>query len=156
MKNSNRFQDAVRLANILPNEYQLVIVGKKQNITIPSNIIHIPFVEGTHELSKLYTHALAFVGFSIEDTFGKVFAEAMLCGTPCVVFDSTACPEVIGDTGYTVPPHDVQMMLQKVEEINKKGKRYYSTHCIERVKLNYNYEANVSQYIDIYQRLCNK
>ena len=156
MRNSNRFQDAVRLANILPDEYQLVIVGKIQDITIPSNIIHIPYVEGTRELSKLYTHALAFVGFSVEDTFGKVFAEAMLCGTPCVVFDSTACPEVIGDTGYAVPPHDVQMMLQKVEEINRNGKNYYSSHCIERVRLNYNYETNVSQYVDIYLQLCNK
>lgn len=155
-KHTTRFEDASRLANILPKEYQLVIIGKCDVVDFPSNIKHIPFVKGTYELSKLYSAALAFVGFSIEDTFGKVFAEAMLCGTPCVVFDSTACPEVIGQCGYAVTPHDVRAMLNKVEEINRLGKAHFSKECIARVKNLFCYDKNVGEYLKIYEQIITK
>lgn len=152
-KLTTRFEDAKRLADILTDDYQLVIVGKKEGIKIPDNIIHIPYVNGTEELSKLYTEALAFVGFSIEDTFGKVFAEAMLCGTPCVVFDSTACPEVVGDCGYAVAPHDVRSMFDRIKEIDNEGKELYSQKCIQRVKENFGYEKNIGKYLEVYKEI---
>ena len=119
------------------------------------NMKHIDFVAGTKELSKLYSTAIAFAGFSVEDTFGKVFAEAMLCGTPCVVFNSTACPEVVGDTGYAVAPHDVAAMLEKINEIDSNGRDYYSQRCKDLVLSRYSYEDNVGKYIDIYERVYN-
>lgn len=155
--NTTRFQDAVRLTELLPQEYQLVIIGKKvTQKPIPHNMVHIDFVSGTEELSKLYSAAHAFVGFSIEDTFGKVFAEAMLCGTPVIVFNSTACPEVVGDVGYAVNPHDVEAMLEKVLEIDKNGRRFYSERGKELVRSQYGYEINVAKYIEIYKRILTK
>ena len=155
--NTTRFQDAVRLAELLPQEYQLVIIGKKvTQKPIPHNMVHIDFVSGTEELSKLYSAAHAFVGFSIEDTFGKVFAEAMLCGTPVIVFNSTACPEVVGDVGYAVQPHDVEAMLEKVLEIDKNGKHFYSERGKELVMSQYGYEMNVAKYIEIYKKILKK
>lgn len=154
--NTTRFTDALRLAEILPAEYQLVIIGKKvtQKELLP-NMKHIDFVAGTKELSKLYSAAIAFTGFSVEDTFGKVFAEAMLCGTPCVVFNSTACPEVVGDAGYAVEPHNVKQMFEKVNEIVRNGKVFYSQRCKDLVTSRYGYEKNVNKYIDIYERIYN-
>lgn len=151
---NTRYTDALRLAEILPSEYQLVLVGKKesQKELLP-NMKHIDFVAGTHELSKLYSVAIAFTGFSVEDTFGKVFAEAMLCGTPCVVFNSTACPEVVGDTGYAVEPHNVEQMLEKLNEIVKNGKNFYSQRCKDLVTSRYCYEENVNKYIHIYEQI---
>ena len=155
--NTTRFQDAVRLAELLPQEYQLVIIGKKvTQKPIPHNMVHIDFVSGTEELSKLYSAAHAFVGFSIEDTFGKVFAEAMLCGTPVIVFNSTACPEVVGDVGYAVNPHDVEAILEKVLEIDKNGRHFYSERGKELVRSQYGYEINVAKYIEIYKRILTK
>ena len=107
------------------------------------------------EITKLYSAALAFVGFSVQDTFGKVFAEAMLCGTPAIVFNATACPEVVGDTGYAVPPHDVNAMLEKIKEIDENGREYYSQGCKDRVLSNYDCEQNVMKYINIYESIIN-
>ena len=151
---TTRYDDAFRLAELLPSDYHLIIIGAKVTPKpLHPNMTHINFVEGTQELSKLYSAAIAFVGFSIEDTFGKVFAEAMLCGTPCIVFDSTACPEVVGDTGYVVAPHDVKAMLEKAREVAANGRAFYSERCKERVNKNYNYRENVGQYIDIYESI---
>lgn len=155
--NTTRYDDAIRLAKELPEDYQIVLIGKKiTDKPLLDNMVHIDFVKGVEELSKLYSSATAFVGFSVEDTFGKVFAEAMLCGTPCVVFNSTACPEVVGDTGYVVEPHDVNAMVQKVLEIDKNGRDYYSQRCKEKVTTDYNYEANVGKYIELYETILSK
>lgn len=152
--NTTRFNDATRLADVLPKDYQLVLVGKKiTKKTLPENIVQIDYVKGVTELSKLYSEAIAFVGFSVEDTFGKVFAESMLCGTPAIVFNSTACPEVVGDTGYVVPPHDVNAMIDCIKEISLNGREYYSQRCKDLVLSKYGYEQNVDKYIDIYRSI---
>ena len=151
---TTRLTDAIRLANILPKDYQLVIIGKNNSKrNIPSNMVHIDYVAGTQELSKLYSCALAYVNFSVEDTFGKVMAEAQLCGTPAIVFDATACPEVVGDAGFVIPPHDVNAMLEKVLEINQHGRASYSKRCIQYVRENFDYQKNVGKYLDVYQQV---
>ena len=153
----SRYQDALRLAEILPEEYQLVLVGKLVGkVESRKNVCQIPYVNGVEELSKLYSSAVAFVGFSVEDTFGKVIAEAMLCGTPAIVFDSTACPEVVGDSGFVVPPHDVEGMLRCVRTIEEQGREKFSTRSIEYVKANYDYTQNVTKYLDLYQSILDK
>ena len=152
--NTTRFNDATRLADVLPKDYQLVLVGKKiTKKTLPENIVHIDYVKGVTELSKLYSEAIAFVGFSVEDTFGKVFAESMLCGTPAIVFNSTACSEVVGDTGYVVSPHDVNAMVDCIREIVTNGRSFYNQRCKDWVVSQYGYEQNVDKYIDIYRSI---
>lgn len=153
----SRYQDAMRLAAILPEEYQLVLVGKLVGQAEQrANTIFIPYVNGVKELSKLYSSAIAFAGFSVEDTFGKVIAEAMLCGTPAIVFNSTACPEVVGEAGFIVPPHDIEAMLQAVKRIDQEGKERFSQQAIEYVKANYDYKPNVKKYLDLYLKIVNK
>lgn len=153
---STRFTDALRLADVLTDDYQLVLIGKKNTKReLKPNMVHIDFVNGTKELSKLYSAAVAFAGFSVEDTFGKVFAESMLCGTPAVVFNSTACPEVVGDVGYAVDPHNVEQMFEKIQLIAANGREKYSQRCKELVTSRYGYQQNVSKYIDIYEALYN-
>ena len=151
---TTRFRDALRLAKILPDQYQLVLIGRKKTKgELLSNMVHIDYVNGTEELSKLYTAALVFIGFSVEDTFGKVFAESMLCGTPAIVFNSTACPEVVGSVGYAVRPHDVKEILDKIKIIDDNGKEFYSQRCIDHVTSCFDYKTNVGQYLYIYQQI---
>ena len=152
--NTTRFNDAVRLAEVMPDDYQLVVIGKKiTDKPLSKNMVHIDFVNGSNELSKLYSEAIAFVGFSVEDTFGKVFAESMLCGTPAIVFNSTACPEVVADVGYVVSPHDVNAMVDCINEICLNGREFYSQRCKELVLSKYGYEQNVDMYINVYESI---
>jgi glycosyltransferase involved in cell wall biosynthesis len=154
---TTRLDDAIRLASILPSEYQLVIIGKlTSRRSLPSNIIHIDFVNGTEDLSKLYTCATAYVNFSVEDTFGKVMAEAQLCGTPAIVFNATACPEVTCDKRFVVPPHDVEAMVERIETVAAEGKEKYSAQCVDFVKKNFDYKTNVGKYLKVYQEVLDR
>lgn len=154
---NTRLIDAINLARILPERFQLVIVGSMlHDVDLPHNIKHISYVDGEMELSKLYSVALAYVNFSVEDTFGKVMAEAELCGTPAIVFNATACPEVVGDAGFVVQPHSVDEMLTKIIEIETIGKEHFSQKSIDYVQSTFNYQKNVSSIIDIYKTIINR
>jgi glycosyltransferase involved in cell wall biosynthesis len=59
------------------------------------------------ELPTLLTAAGAFVYPSLYEGFGLPPLEAMACGTPCLVADGTAIPEVTGDAALRVDPLDV-------------------------------------------------
>lgn len=58
-------------------------------------------------LALWYNAAEVFLYPSVFEGFGLPVLEAMACGTPVIVSDASSLPEVAGDAGITVPPHDV-------------------------------------------------
>lgn len=151
-KNASRFKDAVRLAEKLPQNYKLVLVGGKARGTIiPANVIHIPYISDMRELCAAYTLSEAYIHFSVEDTFGKVIAEAMSCGTIPIVFDSTACSEVPGPYGVVVAPHDVDAIVKALPILPKKKQK--KEEMLKYVQDNYDYHTNIQKYITLYQEL---
>lgn len=120
---STKTRDALRFSSLLPDNYRLIVVGTADESVFPDPIVHIPYVSESFELAVLYSLSLAYIHFSVEDTFGKVIAEAMACGTVPVVFDSTACGEIAGPYGLVVEPHDIPAMidaLQMAKEVERK------------------------------------
>jgi glycosyltransferase involved in cell wall biosynthesis len=57
-----------------------------------------------HELPALYAGARLLVMPSLWEGFGLPAAEAMACGTPVLVADRGALPEVVGDAGERFDP----------------------------------------------------
>lgn len=66
------------------------------------------------DLPGLYAGARAFVLPSHYEGFGLTALEAMACGTPVVVSDRTALPEVVGDAGLLVDPDDPEAIAAAV------------------------------------------
>jgi glycosyltransferase involved in cell wall biosynthesis len=60
----------------------------------------------TEELLWLYNAARALVAPSIYEGFGLTPLEAMACGTPVIVSNVSALPEVVGDAGLLIDPND--------------------------------------------------
>lgn len=152
-KHSTKYRDAVNLTAKLPSDYRLLLVGSvNHGTTIPSPIYHIPYISDPNDLSAIYSLATAYIHFSVEDTFGKVIAEAMACGTPPIVFDSTACPEIAAEYGFKVAPHNVNAiiaLLPRMETITNE----HRAKLIERVKTSYNLAENTGRYLELYERM---
>ena len=66
------------------------------------------FVKNHQVMSNLYSSADLFLFPSYQETFGQTKSEAMICGTPVIAFDQTACSEGIihQKTGWIAPPND--------------------------------------------------
>lgn len=58
-------------------------------------------------LVELYRGAIAYVDPSLYEGFGLQAAEALACGTPVIASNVTSLPEVVGDAGILLDPHDV-------------------------------------------------
>ena len=146
-------QDAIALSNLLPEGYQLIVVGRTEEGTFPDGVVCIPHTSDQHELSVLYSLSAAYLHFSVEDTFGKVIAEAMSSGTVPIVFDSTACGEVAGPYGFVVAPHDVSAMCMALEKANNPVLReQVRQYALEH----YNPQTNIREYYKMFKRVSNK
>lgn len=150
--NASRYKDAIKLARKLPEDYKLILVGSVlRGSTIEKPLLHIPYINGNQELSAAYTMAEAYIHLSVEDTFGKVIAEAMSCGTVPITFNCTACGEVPGPYGLVVPPHDVDAIVAALPKLKEmKGQ---SDEIIKYVLDNYDYPTNAQKYIELYKNI---
>ena len=106
------------LAEKAPEDWRFVIVGleAKQIPGLPENCIGMERTWNQEELVQIYTAADVFYNPSVEETFGLVTAEAIACGTPAVVMNSTACPEALGGYGMITVNLTAEASLTALEQ----------------------------------------
>lgn len=148
-----KYQDLIRLAELVGDECKIMMVGRvAEGLIPPANVHVIPFVSDKNEMARIYSSADVYVHLSREDSFGKVITEALACGTPSIVYDSTACPELIGDgCGYSVPVGDVDAVCAAIEEIRANSKSVYSDKCVEFVR-QFDKESLLEQTVALYEK----
>ena len=59
------------------------------------------------QLPALYNRALALITPSFYEGFGLTALEAMACGTTPIVSRVASLPEIVGDVGLLIDPHDI-------------------------------------------------
>ena len=153
-KNAPKLQDFLKLSGYLPEGAQICLVGKMdRGISLPRNISHIPYVSDAGRLAELFNRAAVYVHFSYEESFGRVIAEAMACGTPVVVYGATACPELVGEgCGYVVQPGDVAAAAGAIREIRKNKKSFYRDSCIRNAE-KFRKEIRLKETYQLYQSI---
>lgn len=72
---------------------------------LQERVLMLGFVDDA-DLPALYSDAALFLFPSLYEGFGLPVLEAMACGAPCIVSDASCLPEVVGDAGVLLSPHD--------------------------------------------------
>lgn len=145
--------DFVKLSTMLDSsKYAIVVVGvnEKEKQELPSEILGICRTDSVQELAEIYTAADVFFNASVEETFGLPTIEAMACGTPAIVYNATALPEIVTDKcGVVIAPHDLRAVVSAVQNIDK---RSMSQACIRNAQ---NYEKNkqYTAYLNLYKEI---
>jgi glycosyltransferase involved in cell wall biosynthesis len=68
-------------------------------------------------LPALYSGALAFAYPSLYEGFGLPVLEAMACGAPVIVANTTSLPEVAGDGGLLLDPEDPDAWADAIAQL---------------------------------------
>ncbi|MBR6514808.1 MAG: glycosyltransferase [Clostridia bacterium] len=148
--------DFIRLSELLSDEYVILLIGKlSPEVELSKNVKHIPVTDSVNELAQYYSMADVFVTLSREESFGKVSAEALACGTPIICYDSTANPELVGDgCGRVVDVGDIQAVSSAIKDLCNKDKSEISVVCRAYAEENFNKNDRIKDYISLYRELC--
>lgn len=141
----------VSLSKQLSSDEIIVLVGltEEQMKSMPENIIGIAHTENRAELANLYSAANVFVNLSREETFGLVTAEAMACGTRVIVYDSTACAEIVSaEAGLILDSKNSNSLSDAIKSERRASSPKHRTVFSEKTML-YN-------YFDLYRRICSE
>lgn len=142
----------VELSKMLSAKYKIVLVGlsTEQINSLPDNIIGLPPTNTPKELAKIYSVANWFINPSMEETMGLVTVEALACGTPAIVSNLTAVPEMIGpDCGIVVKKNDADGFYEAIVALRRS---FLPENCLKHArKLDMN--EKYKEYIDIYNKI---
>jgi len=142
---------------------RLVIAGKKswkydeifstiQKLNLKDRVIYLDFFP-YEDLPYLYNGAIVFVFPSSYEGFGFPPLEAMKCGTPVIVSNSSSLPEVVGNEGLIVDPENIEnlsyLILKVIADQNFREKKiaYYSN----RIKL-FTWDKSIKEHLNTYQK----
>ena len=110
---------------MLRDRPDLVIVGgwgwnyepiRNRISRLGDRVHHLDALEPWH-LPAVYNLALALAHPAWYEGFGLPPLEAMACGTPVVVSDSSSLPEVVDDAGLIVPAGDPEAWRKALERV---------------------------------------
>lgn len=146
----------LQLAKLLDERFRILLVGQMPQMALPSNVIHIPPTHSAGELAELYGAADVFLQLSREETFGKVAAEALACGTPVITNRYTANPELVGRGCGIVAGDDLSELISAVKEIRSAGRSAYAEECRRFSKAHFEKGQLIAQTIQCYHDVCGK
>jgi glycosyltransferase involved in cell wall biosynthesis len=132
--------------------FQILKLAKKLQV---SDKISIRSRLGSDELALLYRAADVFVLPSINEAFGMVILEAMASGTPCIVSNSGACPEIVQSCGLIFEQGNHQDLAEKILKVLEDDNlaQTLALKGYERVRKVFSWEKAVAQYEKLYSCL---
>jgi glycosyltransferase involved in cell wall biosynthesis len=144
----------IDLARHFP-QYKIVLIGKcPSRVSLPANLITVAAVSSADTLAEYYSAADVFINPSLQETFGLVSAEALACGTPIIVNNATANPELVGENcGFVVNNNALNEYIDSINRIVAKGKEFYAASCRLFAQANFNKERNIAKYVEIYKQI---
>ncbi len=143
-------KDLVALSDKLSDDYVMVIVGlsKHQINRLPKGVIGITRTENIDELVSLYSRAHIFINPSLEESFSLVTVEALSCGCPCIVLDTSAVAELVNDdNGVVIHSHKPEDYLDAIKSIENRG---YSRESVRATALKYDNKYMLEGYMRLY------
>lgn len=151
--------DYGKLKKMLSEDYAIVLVGMNEEALamVPEGVIGLPRTKSPQELSEYYSMADCVMSLSKRESFGLTPVEGFACGTPAIVYDTTALPELITpETGFVAKFLDVADVKEKVELMREKGKAFYTKKCREIAEDKYDRRKCYHDYMEVYETLLNQ
>lgn len=149
---------------ILP---RLVIVGRKgwlydrlferiSELGLTEDVLFTGFVPD-EDLPFIYDGARVFAYLSLFEGFGLPPLEAMACGVPVIVSNTTSLPEVVGDAGISVKPTDIDAIAAALETVldNPESAEIMKKKGLERAR-KFSWERCAQETLEVYSAVASQ
>lgn len=130
---------------------KLVLAGKRgsggdrlkktaEELGMGETVLFPGFIE-EEDLPKIYAGAVFLIYPSLYEGFGFPPLEAMACGTPAIISNSSSLPEAGGDTAIYFDPENINNMAGALQTSlkrylsNRAEYEALSHHCLDRAQL---------------------
>ena len=153
---SKGFTDIFKLRDLLPDEYDITIVGLAANQVnnLPKGILGIQRTQNVQELVELYSTANVLINPTYADTFPTVNLEALACGTPVITYRTGGSPESLSsETGMVVEQGNIEAMADAIKTICGGNREKYRRACRERAEECFDKEKCFEKYVRLYEEL---
>jgi glycosyltransferase involved in cell wall biosynthesis len=121
---------------------RMILAGLHEDIPAVMNAIDL------HVLSSAYGEA-----------FPNVVAEAMACGTPSVVTDVGDSAQIVGTTGWVVPPKNAEALAQGIQEalivLGARGRKVLGQAGRTRIEERFGLKKMVEAYLALWKSVAN-
>lgn len=147
------FNDFIRLSELLPDSYQIVMVGVSRQLAkrLPSSITPIEHTETVEELVDWYNKAFVFVNPTYEDNFPTTNLEAMACGTSVITYRTGGSPESLTqETGYVLAKGDVEGIAAVILNHVKTPQTIKSCR---KCAMQYDKHVAFAKYVELYKEM---
>ena len=136
------------LAECLPGNMQIVLVGISNDINVNKKIIGISKTENAVQLAQIYSAADLFVNPTLEDNYPTVNMEAIACGVPVITYKAGGSAEILdGKCGVAVEREDLEGLK---EAIYSSLDKQWDKEEFERLRNHYSSERMVEEYLSLY------
>lgn len=147
--------DYYELARMLSTDEYIVLVGVTEFIakTLPNKIIGIKRTDNKEDMAKLYSIADVALSLSYAETFGLTIIEANACGTPVVVYNNTAQPELVTrENGVVVETGDIKAVYCAIQTLFSVDREIWRHQCRDKVENVYSKDISYQGYTRLFER----
>ncbi len=120
-------------------------------------VIGLSWVEDQERVADALSASDLFLSPSVAEAFGVMPIEAMACGTPVIVFDGTALPDVINAPrgGVVVPYKDSAALAREIDRLltDMDAWNDYRRNALDFVQKEYPLEKYVHNHLSYYESL---
>lgn len=143
-------------------EAELVVIGTLRNGLARNTLRDLGLEErvqfksdlSREQMAQEFRTAWVAVTPSFYEGFGLPAAEAMSCGTPVVVTDGGALPEVAGSAGIIVPKGDPEALAAAIGRLLKDPSHHaeVAAACRARAEARFNWNRIAPHYLDFFEQ----
>jgi len=113
------------ISNELNEEYETKLREHARKCGIPDNNLVFTNYVSEEELNILYQNSSIFVFPTFNEGFGLPVLEAMHHGIPVITSNVSSLPEVVGDAGILIDPHNIKEIANEIMNLLKNSQKMY-------------------------------
>lgn len=127
---------------------------KEENIEHIKPFVHCPGYINNSDLPYIYNGAFVFIYPSLRESFGLPILESMGCGTPVIVSNTSAIPEVAGEGALYTDPYNEQDIANKLLLIENDKEMYQKLVEYGRLRVNsFSWEWTAKKLMNVYNSI---